>query len=251
MAKTLYSFVLEDDLYLEYHKFMNPKDYDGEYDKDTIKKLLSFHVYPFLFNKKQLERLDIDIPNNLKNQLQHASSRNCELATLADETVFKCILSKNKDKFPYININSDKIRTSITGTFFSTESRDKAKSHIQRLCKDARSITLHDKYLSRNEARQICDLLPKRNNLTICIHNGNISGGSYVFDDINTVLCSYCQDWVISPQNLLVNSHHDRYLIIDDQMAVIVTSGFSNLFSDLKDVTYIVTRIEANPLIRP
>lgn len=251
MPKKLYSFVLEDDLFMEYHKFMNPGEYNGEYDKDTIKKLLSFHVYPFLFNKKQLERLNIDIPKNLKNQMQHSSSKNSELETLVDETVFKCILSTNKDNFPFININSDKIRTSITGTFFSSESRDKAKDHIEKLCKDARSITLHDKYLSRLEAQQICGLLPKRKNLTICIHNGNISGGSYVFDDINAEFCGYCKDWVVDPRNLLVNSLHDRYLIIDDQMAVIVTSGFSNLFSDLKDVTYIVARIDANPLIRP
>ena len=250
MPKTLYSFVMEDALFEEYHKFMNPKEYGGEFDKDIVKKLLSYHIYPFLFNKRQYERLNLDIPNNLKSQFQHTSWKNVELTTLANETVFKCILSKDKNIFPYININCDKVKTSLTGTFFSLESREKALAHIERLCKDARTITIHDKYLSVDEAQKICGLLPARKGLTIRIHNRNISNTTYIFTNINTVFCNHCKDWTVEPTDLLVNSHHDRYMIIDDNLAVILTSGFSNLFSDPKDITYIVGSVDSNPLMR-
>lgn len=253
MSKVLYSFVLEDDLFVEYHKFMNPRDSLGEYDKDIIKKLLSYHVYPFLFNKKQLERTNIEIPNNLKMQLNHAPNKNHDLTKLKDGTVFKCILSTSKDEYPYININSDKIKTTITGTFFSTENRNKAISHITQLCNNAKSITLYDKYLSKNEANELCALLPKRNDLLIRIHDKDIherAAKTYCFSDVETVIRGNCGDWIIEPSNLLVNSHHDRYLIIDDKLAIILTSGFSNLFNDLKEITYIVTPVTKNPLLR-
>lgn len=253
MSKGLFSFVLEDNLYVEYHKFMNPHDSSGDYDKNIIKKLLSYHVYPFLFNKKQLDRINIDIPDNLRGQLNHASCRNYELNKLMDKTVFKCILSINKDEYPYLNINSDKIKTAVTGTFFSTENRDKAVSHITRLCNNAKTITVYDKYLSKEEAKELCALLPKKKGLSIRIHDKDIfekTSKTYCFSDVESVLNTHCKDWDIEPFNLLVNSHHDRYLIIDDKLAIILTSGFANLFNDSKEITYIVYPIEKNPLIR-
>lgn len=251
MAKNLYSFVLEDNLFLEYNKFMNPKQYNEEYDKDIIKKLLSYCIYPFLYNKRQVERLHIDIPINLKSRLYYASNKNKELTTLVDDTVFKCILSIEKNEFPYININSDKIRTSITGTFFSSENRNKAIDHIAKLCKDAKTITLHDKYMTVDDIHQLCELFPTKKNLTIQIHSQDISdGGAYKFSDIYSELCKHCKDWTIEPKELSVYSHHDRYMIIDDNLAIILTSGYHNLFSGQKDITYIVTHIAQNPLIK-
>ena len=251
MTKNIYSFVLEDNLFWEYNKFMNPQKYDGDYDKDIIKKLLSYHIYPFLFNKSQLERLKIDISPNLKNQLYHAQNKNKELTTLADDTVFKCILSIDKDFFPYININFDKIKASVTGTFFSTENRNKAKDHIAKLCKSANSITLHDKYMTVNVIQNLCTLLPINRKLKIQIHSKDISdGGAYVFSEINSELCKYNNNWIVEPTELHVYSHHDRYMIIDNKIAIILTSGFHNLFSEQKDITYIVTSITQNPLIK-
>lgn len=253
MSKGLYSFVLEDDLFVEYHKFMNPHDSSGDYDKDIIKKLLSYHVYPFLYNKKQIDRININISDSLRRQLNHASCRNYDLTKLVDETIFKCVLSTNKDEYPYININSDKIKTTVTGTFFSTENRDKAISHIARLCNDAKTITVYDKYLSKEEAKELCGLLPKRKGLSIRIHDKDIiekTSKTYCFSDVESVLNTNCEDWHIEPSNLLVNSHHDRYLIIDDKLAIILTSGFANLFNDTREITYIVSPVTKNPLIR-
>lgn len=253
MSKGLFSFVLEDDLFVEYHKFMNPHNSLGDYDKNIIKKLLSYHVYPFLFNKKQIDRINIDISDSLRMQLNHASYKNYDLTKLVDETVFKCILSTNNDEYPYININSDKIKTTVTGTFFSTENRDKAISHITRLCNNAKTITVYDKYLNKEETKELCALLPKRKGLSIIIHDKDIverSLKTYCFSDVESVLNTQCKDWCIEPSNLLVNSHHDRYLIIDDKLAIILTSGFANLFNNTREITYIVSPVAKNPLIR-
>ncbi len=253
MSKGLYSFVLEDDLLLEYHKFMNPSDSMGDYDKDIIKKLLSYHVYPFLFNLKQIDRIKIKISDSLIMQQKHAPYKNYELNKLVDETVFKCILSTNKAEYPYINIYNDKIKTTITGTFFSTENRCKATSHIKRLCDNAKSITLYDKYLGKDEADKICALVPNRKGLSIKIHSKDIyekGQTTYCYSDVKSVLSAHCNNCNIEPSDLLVYSHHDRYLIIDDRLAIILTSGFANLFNDSKEITYIVCPIAKNPLIR-
>lgn len=253
MADKLFGFVLEDDLLVEYHKFMNPQDSKGNYDKDLLKKLLSYHVYPFLYNKKQVDRLGLDVSQTMKVQMTKSNLKNYDLTKLADYTVFKCILSKNEDGFPYVNIYGDKVKASITGTFFSSENRDKARAHIKELCKDARSITLHDKYLSKAEVHNICALLPQRKGLVIRIHNKNISEKTittYCSSDVKSELCNYCSQWTVEPVDLLVNSHHDRYLIIDDSLVVVLTSGFSNLFSEQKDFSYVISHMGYNPLVK-
>lgn len=246
MAKEKYSFALEDNLFEEYHRFMNPGS--GEYDKNIIKKLLSFHIYPFIFNLAQAKRTGITLSSPVSMQLHHTRYSIASLEQLADYTEFHCVLSTTKSDFPYINIFTDKIRTSVSGTFFSTENRDKAKAHIAKLCKSADTITIHDKYLSTSEANQLTRILPTEKKLTIVIHNKNIDG--YDHQAIKSTLQNACPHWQILEQELLVNSHHDRYLVIDDKTAIILTSGFSNLFSTVKDFTYIVVPIDENPLYR-
>jgi hypothetical protein len=51
-------------------------------------------------------------------------------------------------------------------------------------------------------------------------------------------LQTYCSDWILRKE--ILNSHHDRYLILDDKMEIILTSGFSYLSTVDKEFTYIV-----------
>ena len=50
--------------------------------------------------------------------------------------------------------------------------------------------------------------------------------------------------WSFSPDRIHQNfkNLHDRYLIIDNKIEIILTSGIDNLIDDSKDFTYIVMR---------
>lgn len=50
--------------------------------------------------------------------------------------------------------------------------------------------------------------------------------------------------WSFSPDRIHQNfkNLHDRYLIIDNKIEIILTSGIDNLIDDSKDFTYIVRR---------
>jgi len=249
--KEIYSFALEDDLFLHYHWFMHPGT--GEYDKDLVKQLLSYHIYPFIYNIAQAKRTGLKLSYQIQNQLHHKTYRDHDLETLADETEFKCILSSSKCDFPYINIYDDKIKTTLGGTFFHTENREKAKRHINKLCRKARNITIFDKYLTEEDARNLCQLFPKERNLTIHIHNKNIEDKGvpvYGYQAIAKIFNNADKQWEVEGQELLVNSHHDRYIVIDDSLAIVLTSGVANLFSNDRDFTYVITPIKNNMLLR-
>lgn len=247
-----YSFVLEDELFREYHKYMNPEECVGEgdiYNSRVIKELLSYHIKPFLYNKAQAERLNIYMPRELEIQLQHKGVNNLRLEELAAHTFYQGILSTSKDSFPYVNIrsSSEKIRTVVAGSYYARESRQKAISHIKSLCKDAKEIVVFDKYLSATTSANALDalsrILPQNKEVRIVIHNRDEYGGNgsiiYDYKDVERRLCGFYA-WTIEEKELRVNSHHDRYLVIDGKREIVVSSGFSYLGDDQKDVTYII-----------
>lgn len=247
-----YSFVLEDDLFREYHKYMNPEECVGKgdiYNRRVIKELLSYHIKPFLYNKAQAERLNINMPRELEIQLQHKGVNGLSLEELAAHTFYQGILSTRKESFPYVNIHSssEKIRAVIAGSYYAHESRQKAISHIKSLCKDAKEIVVFDKYLSATTSANALDtlsrILPQNKEVRIVIHNRDEYGGngSIIYDhkDVGKQLCGFYA-WTIEEKELRVNSHHDRYLVIDGKKEIVVSSGFSYLGDDLKDVTYLV-----------
>ena len=62
--------------------------------------------------------------------------------------------------------------------------------------------------------------------------------------DVN-FLKGKCVKWTFE-KRVDIPDHHDRYLIIDDKIEVILTSGFSSLSNDQIDFTYIVRPVNKN-----
>lgn len=225
-----YSLVLSDSLQTEYYKFKNGKDYDPE----IIKRLLHYYKAPILTNTSQLKRTNTEVEDRLLQNLRHAGYTTQTLEQLAAMTVYKIVLSVDQDTYPFVNINADKIENNLSGCFFRNESRQKAIDHITALCSKAKEICIYDLYFCHagiSNCNTLAALLPKKK-LSITYDPSHVSTA-----DIQSME-KRCRDWSFQPKTLL--SNHDRYLIIDNEMEIILTSGFSYLNSKAKEFTYVI-----------
>ncbi len=244
MAKERYSFALENELLLEYLKFIKPEKFSegDKYNPKIIKSLLSYRVLPFIYGSNQVEELNIDLDTTWKRQ---ADLKNQTLNVLASRTFFKGILSKDKDYFPFVKIGgSDKVTPSISGSFYYKEPRVKAIEHIKALCSQANKILVWDPYLTKDvdAITALTEVLPQNQSVSIVLHNGDINGVNGLNYDHSSVesLLHNTYQWTIMFEALKVNQHHDRYLIIDDEKQVILTSGLAYLINDNKEITYAI-----------
>ena len=163
--------VLDDSLFLEYHKYKN----NEEYDKNTILKLFQYFNGNILTNLAQYKRMGLSPVDNIKSQMVHAANKNQELTSLAKETSIKYILSKDKSIFPYVNVDSDqeKIKNCVGGFFEIQENRDKAVEHIKALCSTAQKIAIYDKYFcnGNDNVALLASILPHHALEIVCYGN--------------------------------------------------------------------------------
>lgn len=234
-----YSFVLSDTLYKQYYLFKEHQDYD----KDIILHLLKFRCAEFLTNTKQLDDIGIgeNVSKGLYNSLKHARFTKQTLEELAIKTDYKLILCNNKSDYPYVNIMSDQISSNITGCFYRNVPRDKAIQHIRALCRDAKKICLYDNYLK--EDTKVLKLILPNKRIELIYHPKHLEANA-IAD-----LQSYNALWTLIPNDSLL-THHDRYIVIDDKMEIILSSGFAYLDLTSKELTYVIRPIEENRLIR-
>ena len=102
--------------------------------------------------------------------------------------------------------------------------------HITALCRKAKNISIYDKYSFLNGANieLLKSILPLKE-LSI----------TYDSQYINVVaLQEYCAKWTFIDRTL--PEYHDRYLVVDDKIEIILTSGFDYLIRNEKEFTYIV-----------
>lgn len=221
-----YSFVLSDQLQEQYCNFKEGK----VYDRSLIENLLHYYKPSILTNTSQLRRIGKSMSPQLETTLRKSGFTTQSLKDLAQNTVYKIILCTDEDKYPYVNINGDKIENNLTACFFKRESRLKAIEHITALCRKAKRICVCDKYSFQNNdnIELLKDILPLKD-LTI------VYDSQYVTIDL---LQKHCEKWTFSDRTL--SEYHDRYLVIDDKLEIILTSGFDYLVNTEKEFTYIV-----------
>ena len=221
-----YSFVLSDELQKEFCNFKEGK----AYDRNLIENLLHYYKPSILTNTSQLKRIGKDISKQLETTLRKSGFTTQSLEDLAQNTTYKIILCKDKDHYPYVNINGDKIENNLTACFVKRENRQKAIEHITALCRKAKNISIYDKYSFLNGANieLLKSILPLKE-LSI----------TYDSQYINVVaLQEYCAKWTFIDRTL--PEYHDRYLVVDDKIEIILTSGFDYLIRNEKEFTYIV-----------
>lgn len=238
-----FAMVLSDELQKVYLDFKEKHDFD----QDIVTKLFKYFKGPFATNTAQLSRIDKKPSPAIEQQLRASGFTTQPLEELAaGKTIYKIILSKDKNTFPYVNINGDQIENNLSGCFFRGKTREKAIQHIKTLCRKAEDICLYDKYITRRGSerdnqellRLIGSLFPGKK-MNIVYQNGHLEDTDVNF--LNTI----CSKWTFE-KKMNIPDHHDRYLIIDNKMEIILTGGFSTLMDTTKEFTYIVRPVDDN-----
>lgn len=232
----MFSFVLSDQLCVEYYKFLQQKDYD----KKIIKKLLTYYNGEFLSNTAQLNRNAITVSKQIKARLKYSGYTTQNLEDLSKKTLYKHILNIGNTNFPYIDIFSDQITSSITGCFYRDMQRNKAIDHLKSLCANASTIYFYDLYM--DNAYNILPLILPDKAVTIIYKESMLSN-----DHLNW-LKTQNNKWIFDSRQRLL-THHDRYIIIDNKIEILLTSGFLYLTHTHKELSYIVRPIEKNRLL--
>ena len=195
-----------------------------------------------LTNTRQLDDIGIGdrVSKSLYDSLKHARLTKQTLEELARKTDYKLILCDDRTDYPYVNIMSDQISSHITGCFYRNAHRDKAIRHIRALCQDAKKICLYDQYL--NACKDVLKLILPNKKVELVYHSKHLN------DSAVADLQKYNPQWSFSLDDSLL-THHDRYIVIDNKMEIILSSGFMYLELTGKELTYVVRPVQENRLL--
>lgn len=230
----VFSMCCEDDLLQEFIKFKHGESVNN----DTIEKFLHYYKPKILPTSKQIDILGDD----LKSKLVSSGHIYDDLSKALSKTIYKICLSNTKNDFPYVNINGDEIENNLTGTFKSS-SRDKAIAHIKALLENANYIVIYDKFISSNFIsfeNFIRQCIPKKQ-LTLECFGLN----QYQKTTIKQIHNSYTiKDYSANNISPYQNGFHDRYILIDQKVEIILTSGIDYLINNENDFTYIIRKLK-------
>lgn len=235
--------VLEDNLAEELCKFKRQADYDDK----IVERILHYYKPYILLSKTYIRKYYRD-EATFKSLIATNNHIDFDepLEQLANQTLYKIILSQNKSNFPYINIFNDKIENNLAATFPKDEERTKAKEHFKSLFYNAKTIFIYDNHLCDNQdsfKKFAEECFPKRQ-LSIFFPS------SLPFpQELCTELKSIYEKWKITENldgeiNNSYNELHDRYIIVDRKIQIILTSGIDYLMDTTKDFTYIIRKIK-------
>ncbi len=116
-----FAMALEDVLAEELRKFKN----QGDYNDKIVERILHYYKPPILLSKAYMPKYFND-EATLKQIVASNSDLSFDepLEKLVKTTLYKIVLSKDKNDFPYINIFDDKIENNLTATFGKNEERE-------------------------------------------------------------------------------------------------------------------------------
>lgn len=239
-----FSMTLEDNLAEELCNF---KEKSKDCDIKIIERILHYYKPKILLNKEYMPRYYND--QATLSSILSAHSDICfddSLEQLTKNTIYKIILSKDKNYFPYVNIIKDTIENNITASFNKSQERDKAKAHLKDMFKGAKSLFIYDNYLCNNQESFEAfakECFPKK---ILNIFYPNEEKIQFT-QNLCSNLKKICNNWQIKenedPIIKQYNGLHDRYIIIDRKIQIILTSGIDNLMNIEKDFTYIIREL--------
>lgn len=238
--------VLDDNLYEIYHIF-KIRDVQSLKDlkTDKISKILHFSGNSVLTNIAQIDRLNLEISDGFRNRLNYMKSKRHSLPELSRSTIYKIVLTDDASKkdFPYVNIDGDQIEMVLGGFVMRNQSREKAIEHLKSLCSNAREIIIYDRFFAADASKEnqnieiLKNILPGSRNITIYYHKRGTES-AHISDEGVEKLMNERPHWTL--QDKLLEDNHDRYIIIDNQIEIILTSGFDYLSNTGKEISYIV-----------
>ncbi len=235
----VYSLVLSDALYQEFHAFKHGQSHDAF----VVEKLLHLYKPPILTNVEQLRRVGVE-DVSLTAALASAGFVDQSLSDLCSKTFYKLILDNECSDYPFVDINGDSIRNNYTLTHKPGEKRTKSHRYLLALLAGASWVVIHDPYIIVNwQTTKLFfqELFPRK---PLTIHCTTEIPGPKIKE-----IKSICNQWKLPSQQKFKRQYwgmHDRYLIIDGRVEIILTSGIDYLFSDEKECTIIVRKVDSD-----
>jgi len=236
-----YSLVLSDALYREFYAFKHGQDHDVL----VVEKLLHLYKPPLLTNVEQLRRVGVENVS-LTAALASAGFVDQPLPDLCAKTFYKLILNNEISDYPFVDINGDSIRNNYTVTHKPGEKRTKTHSYLLALLAGASWVVIHDPYIVGNWVTTklfFQRFFPRK---PLSIHCTTKIPGPKVKE-----IKAICDQWKMPSKERIKQQFrglHDRYLVIDGQIEIILTSGIDYLFSDEKECTIIVRKMDSDLL---
>ena len=235
VAAKRYGMVLDHHLFVEYWKFKRGQGHN----QPLVKKILTYYHNEFLTNIGQFEHNGIQIDQSLKNNLVRNGWKRQNLQELAALTTYKIILTDGQTNFPYVNINEGRFMPAVTTFYKEDVERQAAKDYLKNLCQSAKkSILLYDGYIN---VAQSLDAL-----LNYILPDAKIQ---FIFP-FNKIDATHRNELQRTHPRLSfkdlggVPKHHDRYLIIDESIEVVLTSGFEYLQNQKKEISLVIRPIK-------
>ena len=240
MASGMRGIVLSDELFKQYYDFKSKQDFDEK----KVKAMFHYFKDKLYTNLRQYKQHGIEPENqSLKNQLAHNSNKRKGVEELAKETIYKIVLTTDRDTFPYVNVLSgtDKIENCLYGGYDNGENRTKAIEHIKAVCEDARKIIVYDNYFDQvaDNVNTLIDLLPRHRLELHCYK---------ITTEQEARLKSAYADWNVIRETR-DEKKHDRYLVVDDNVEILLSSGFDHLGSIDKDFAYVIRPVNQSRFI--
>lgn len=240
MGKMIEGVVLDNALFKKYHDFLS----GANAPDSSIRRL--FHYMKggrVVSTIRQYEETKTELQSGLRISLVKAKLDKISVMDAAQRTPFKIILSETNSTFPYVNISNEdeKIENDLVGSYDKYEDRTKAILHLRALCLNASNITIYDKFISPQDPKKemvnlnvLNKILPRKKLNIKCY---DLSDGG------RKTLSSICSEWNVE-EALGSSSRHDRYIVIDDKIEVILTSGLYHVENTDMDFTYVVRYIK-------
>lgn len=228
---TVYYHCLDDELAKLYHDFKRGKEVSAE----LVESFLRYYLPKHKTNLAQAKRIEIT-DSSMLSQLANSSDKNLDLKELSESTLYKYILSANNDSFPYRSIRNKNFTTEVMYSFDKSETREELLKHLKNLFKHAQNIVVSDSYLATK---------PREVKLFYTLF-GNAPCNLWLVHDYQSQ--SYVSEIKKLKPNLKVKQDsrsgytnlHDRYVLIDSKIELIISSGIDYLFDKSKECTVIM-----------
>lgn len=235
VAARKYGMVLDHNLFVEYCKYQR----NEAHDRSLINKIMTYYHNGFLTNVGQYAHNGVQIERSLRSSLTRNGLTTQSLEELAVLTTYKIILTDKQTRFPFVNIDERRFTPAITTFYKGDEERAAAADYLKNLCKGAKkSILLYDKFIK--SADNLADLLryiiPNKQIQLIVPFNK-------VDDDCRKAM-KVTHDKLSFVDLGAVPQHHDRYLIVDEGIEVVLTSGFEYLQNQRKEISLVIRPVK-------
>lgn len=222
---------LDDDLAKVYHDFKRGNKVNGE----LLIKFLRFYRPNHKTNLQQMQRINLD-DTAILSQLANLPDKNKSLIELSEDTAFKYILSSENMDFPYRSIEDKNFKTEVIYSFNKNEPRNVFFSHFQALVASSKVVVVSDCYLEEKnkELKRFYTLFGKIP-CTLCLTFGHSNKGY-----ISKIKAINNKFKIVRDSRSEYSRLHDRYILIDEKIELIITSGIDYIFDDSKECTIVI-----------